>query len=176
MTKKQGLSFFHPARLLATECGIGNIPFAPGTWGSLPAFLVAYLIFINFQGLGFFILPAVIVALTILGWWATKIYMNATGKHDPKEVVVDELVGQLIVLLGAAPAIGAQDHSGMSGYIMLISCFVLFRFFDIIKPWPIGWCDKHVKGAWGVMLDDILAGIFGVIFFYAGWLIYQDFV
>lgn len=154
------ISLLHPATIIATSFWVGKMPFTPGTWGSLPAFPIAFLIFFNYGSTGYVILPALTVFLYIIGAFATKIYMDKTRKHDPKEVVIDEVVGQLITIFMAAPILAAMpDHGGAAGYSVLFACFVLFRLFDIIKPWPIGWVDKNVKGATGVMFDDVLAGL-----------------
>lgn len=167
MSKK--LSRFHPISLFVT-LGVGYIPFAPGTWGSLPAFPIAAAGFMNLQGDAYPVLWGVVIALYVLGAWATTHYMKRTGKHDPKEVIIDEVVGQLITLLIAAPIIGAQDHGDMRGFLMLFACFALFRFFDILKPWPVSWADKKLDNAHGVMLDDVLAGIYaGGVFWLGYW-------
>jgi phosphatidylglycerophosphatase A len=91
-------------------------------------------------------LALAICLATVVGFYATSRYQQQTGKHDPKEVVIDELVGIWITLL-AVPT-----------WVYFVPAFLLFRLFDITKPWPIGWADKKVPGALGVMLDDILAG------------------
>jgi phosphatidylglycerophosphatase A len=148
--------------------GVGNMPFAPGTWGSLPPFVLAFLSFFFLGKLGYFVVAGLIIVLFFTGIIACNRYMAITGREDPKEVVVDEVVGQLIVLLAAAPIIGARDHGGIEGQAMLFACFVLFRFFDILKPWPVSWADQKVEGGLGVMLDDVLAGIYGAIVFYVG--------
>lgn len=132
--------------VIATWFGSGKIPVAPGTMGSLATLPFAYLLhtMIGWHAL----VVAAIVAFT-LGWIATRYYLKFNATHtDPKEVVIDEVAGQLLALALVTPTVG--------GYVM---GFVLFRLFDVIKPWPISWFDRHVKGAMGVMLDDILAGI-----------------
>lgn len=160
---------WHPASLIATAFCIGKIRKAPGTWGSLPAFPIAALIFLNFGHAGYWIIPLVSVALYIAGVWATKIYMEKTGKQDPGEIVIDEVVGQLITIYMAAPIMSAMpNHGGAEGYTILFACFVLFRFFDILKPWPIRWFDRNVKGANGVMVDDVIAGIFAGLLLHLG--------
>lgn len=185
MTKQQ-LSIFHPAFLIATVCGVGKAPFAPGTCGSAATFLLLVpIVFFSNITLEFCndffpwiadysyyitslycILFAVV--LYIVGIWATTIYMDATGKHDPKEVVIDEVVGQLITIALAFPALImlTQDMLVYQFWIVssgLFFLFLLFRFFDIVKPWLVGWADQKVEGALGVMLDDVFAGIFAGI-------------
>lgn len=163
------LSCWHPASLIATALCIGKIRKAPGTWGSLPAFPIAGLIFFNFGHAGYWIIPLIGVLLYIAGVWATKIYMEKTGKQDPGEIVIDEVVGQLITIYMAAPIMsGMPNHGGIAGNTILLICFVLFRFFDILKPWPIRWFDQNVKGANGVMLDDVVAGIIAGLVLHLG--------
>lgn len=163
------LSLWHPASLVATVFCIGKIPVAPGTWGSLPAFPIAFLAFFCFGHAGYWLLPLIILGVYVAGAYATKIYMERTGKQDPGEIVVDEVVGQLITLYMAAPVMASlPDHGGAGGYAVLLACFALFRLFDITKPWPIRWFDRNVKGAHGVMVDDVLAGVFAGLALYLG--------
>lgn len=100
---------------------------------------------------GFWVLGSASALVFFVGLWASKDYMERTNSHDPGPVVIDEVAGQWIVLL-----LTPLDPV----YYML--SFVLFRLFDIFKPWPISWVDESVNGAWGVMLDDVLAGVFGL--------------
>jgi phosphatidylglycerophosphatase A len=148
--------------------GVGYSPFAPGTFGSIPAFIIASISFYYFGAVGYGIVAATIVLFTVTGIKAIDAYMAHIGKHDPKEVVIDEVVGQLITLLAAAPYIGKQPHGDMRGALLLFACFALFRFFDILKPWPVSWADQKVERGLGVMLDDIFAGIMAAGVFYLG--------
>ncbi|MBL4693489.1 MAG: phosphatidylglycerophosphatase A [Magnetovibrio sp.] len=143
----------HPGVLLATWFGSGYLPKAPGTWGSLAALPFAW---IMVQMWGVWVLAIASGVVFVIGLWAAKDYMDRSGVHDPGPVVIDEVAGQWMVLL-LAP---------LDPVYYLIS-FVLFRLFDIFKPWPISWADKSLAGAWGVMLDDIFAGLFGLACLYA---------
>lgn len=96
-----------------------------------------------------------IIVIFIIGIWASKDFMDRTGAHDPGAIVIDEVAGQWIVLL-AAPLDPMAYGIG----------FVLFRLFDVFKPWPISWADRSIGGAWGVMIDDVLAGLFALAAFY----------
>jgi phosphatidylglycerophosphatase A len=129
--------------LLATWFGVGLIPAAPGTWGSLAALPFAWAV-LNLWG-------AVGVAIAVLivfaaGCWAADAFAKASAVSDPAAVVVDEVAGQWLVLL-AAPL----------DPVAWTVAFLLFRLFDIWKPWPVRWADRQVKGGVGIMLDDILA-------------------
>lgn len=142
----------HPSVLMATWFGAGYLPKAPGTWGSLGALPFAWLLVDHG---GPWILGAATVIIFIVGLWAAKDFMKRTGAHDPGAIVIDEVVGQWIVLL-AAPL----------DPIAFGLAFVLFRLFDVFKPWPISWADRSIGGAWGVMVDDILAGLFALTVLY----------
>ena len=157
------ISFWHPASLISTCFGIGKIPFAPGTFGSLVTFPILFLLMFILN-VGFYIFP-IFYALTVLGVFLTEKYMEITGREDPKEVVIDEVIGQFIAIAIPVASIayfasGSEYFITDTAYLMLVGLsFVTFRFFDIVKPGPVGWADKNVKGAWGVMLDDIIAGV-----------------
>lgn len=146
----------NPGVLLATWFGAGYLPKAPGTWGSLAALPFAW---VMVDYIGHAALAVAIVVVFVVGLWASKVYMDKTGAHDPGAIVIDEVVGQWIVLL-AAPLDLLPYAIG----------FVLFRFFDVLKPWPISWADKHISGAMGVMVDDVLAGLAGLALLYVLYL------
>ncbi|MEX1147813.1 MAG: phosphatidylglycerophosphatase A [Sphingomonadales bacterium] len=137
-----------PAFWIATWGASGLIPKAPGTWGSLAALVVGYAVHAAWGTTGLAIGAGLALAA---GMWASARYMEQTKSHDPGAVVIDEVVGMWIALL-ALPAFPAVWHWA--------AAFVLFRIFDILKPWPIGVIDRHAPGAWGVMMDDVVAGIF----------------
>lgn len=138
---------------LATWFGAGLMPKAPGTWGSLAALPVAWLVL---RYGGFWWLAAAVGLIFLVGWWASNVYVAGTSAEDPGAVVIDEVAGQWLTLLPVAPLVWWHWVAG----------FVLFRFFDILKPWPVGWADRRVKGGFGVMIDDVIAGL------YAGGLLY----
>lgn len=133
------------ASLSATVFGVGRLPFAPGTWGSLVALPLGYLAY-AFGG----VIPVLILIdlLFLLGWWASHRYAADLGESDPGQIVIDEVAGQLIVLAVIPPS--------LIGYGI---AFIAFRAFDILKPWPISWIDHRMHGGLGIMLDDIVAGL-----------------
>ena len=134
-----------PAVLVSTVGGIGLIPVAPGTWGSLAAVPVGWLIM---DSLGVVGLLTAIAAIFALGLWASGRHAARAGEHDPGSCVIDEVVGQLIVIAALPP-----DPWYLAGG------FVMFRLFDIIKPWPTSLVDRRVPGGLGIMLDDVVAGL-----------------
>ena len=147
---------WHPIYWLATWFYSGLAPKAPGTFGTLAALPFAWVIHVEFGDYG--LLIAAILAFFI-GWWVSAEYVKKTGREDPKEVVIDEVAGMWLTI-GIIPAIGDFSEPVIGIYIIL---FLGFRFFDILKPWPISWCDRHIKGGFGIMLDDILAAILALI-------------
>lgn len=138
----------NPIHLLAFGFGSGLSPVAPGTFGTLVA-LPIYLWMQNLT-LGNYVL--VVFIMTVFGVWLCQVTANNLGVHDHQGIVWDEIVGYLITMT-AAPF----------GWVWMIIGFILFRFFDIVKPWPIKWVDKKVDGGIGIMFDDILAGIFAFL-------------
>ncbi len=146
------MSTFTPllASGIALWFGAGKLPRAPGTWGSLAALPFAWLI-VEATGTPLSLLLAALVLLPI-GVWASALHSERTNTHDAGEIVVDEVAGQWIAL-AVAPL-------SPLGWIL---AFVLFRIFDIVKPWPISWIDQRVSGGWGIMLDDIVAGLFAAV-------------
>lgn len=159
------ISFWSPASLVSTVFGVGKIPFAPGTWGSLVGVLYFVYEIKAIDELGkalqydFSYYLSIIDAVFgfLVGWWAAAIYDKKTKSHDSSEIVVDEVVGQFITCLIAFLAIGGQYPENQA--LFLLVCFATFRLFDIVKKGPVGWVDRNVKGGLGVMLDDIVAGV-----------------
>lgn len=147
------------ATMIGTVLGVGYIRPAPGTWGSLVALPWAWLLHV--LG-GFPLLLLGVIAAFLKGWWATSKMTAGSDDHDPSEIVIDEVVGQWIALLPLSFAAWNNDipiHVMWPGWI---AAFALFRLFDIWKPWVIGWADRR-GDALGVMLDDVIAGIFAAI-------------
>ncbi len=129
---------------LATCFKIGHLPIAPGTWGSLVAIIGWWLWLQYLDPLVFIVL---IIAIFAIGVFTTNTIIAHTGEKDPSRVIIDEVAGQWLGLL-ILP----------DGMLYIVGAFVLFRFLDIFKPWPIRQMEQFPKG-WGVMLDDTLAGL-----------------
>ena len=146
-----GLPFWHPAVLIATGGGIGFLPGMPGTWASLAALPSAWAIRWLGHGRTWPLAVAALIAF-LAGWWATSRVARASGRGDPGAVVIDEIAAQWLVLCVVPP------H--LAGYVI---AFLLFRLFDIVKPWPIGWIDRRIKGGLGIMLDDVMAAIYAIV-------------
>ncbi len=140
------LNFWHPISLLATWFGSGLLPKAPGTWGSLAALPFAFLIAALAGTWG--LLAAAILA-TLVGVWAAGVYAARSGQEDPQAVVIDEVAGQWLALVPVAHDLR-----------LYAVAFLAFRFFDIVKVWPARRIDRELKGGWGIMLDDVVAGLY----------------
>jgi len=147
-----------PALWLATWFGAGLLPGVPGTWASLAALPFAW-------GLvwwgGIWLLLAAAAVVFALGLWAADRYMQAVKVHDPGAIVIDEIAAQWLTL-AVAP---------LNPLAYLLG-FVLFRIFDVLKPWPASWLDRRVGGAFGVMIDDIAAAVYAgaVLWLFVPWL------
>jgi len=145
--------------VIATVFGIGYLRPAPGTWGSLFALCLAILLLEFFGIIGFIV---ALLSVCVFGWWGTSEYLKQTKTEDPAEVVIDELIGLWIAVLPLTWAVFNYNLSSLDLWPGWISSFFFFRIFDIYKPSLIGWADKK-KGALGVILDDIFAGIAAAI-------------
>jgi phosphatidylglycerophosphatase A len=146
---------------LATLGPIGRYLPAPGTAGSISALITGFFLAKN----GFIILLSALLLVTILGVFAADAYSQLSGKDDAGEVIIDEVAGQWLVLLCIPPNLE-------SALLWYVAGFVLFRLFDILKPWPVS-AAEALPGGLGVMADDVVAGILaGMVLLMAQLLIY----
>lgn len=140
--------FSHPVNFLSLGFGSGLVPVAPGTAGTLVAIPLYYLI----HDLGLTAYLSVTFVVTLLGVWMCDVTAKNLGVHDHSGIVWDEIAGYLITMIAAPP-----------GWEWVVVGFLLFRVFDVLKPWPISWLDKHVHGGLGIMLDDVVAGFMSLV-------------
>lgn len=140
----------HPAHFLALGFGSGLITPAPGTWGSIAALLLA--VGLHLAGVQGVMLAWLALPLFVLGVWVCGVTGRALGVADSGHIVWDEIVAMLLVL-AAVPATP----------VAWLAALLVFRVFDIVKPWPIRWLDARVHGGFGVMLDDVVAALFAVL-------------
>jgi phosphatidylglycerophosphatase A len=155
MIKKTEILLSHPAHFMALGFGSGLAVIAPGTVGTLWAW--ASYVLMDYC-LGTAQIAGVILASLLMGWWACTVTADHMGVSDPSAIVWDEIVAFWIVLFVVMPA-GVGDQ---------LAAFVLFRFFDIAKPGPIGLCDRlfkgrGYKGGFGIMVDDLAAAFFTLL-------------
>ncbi len=144
------------ALMLATWFGCGYFPWGPGTVGSLAGLLIGILVQVYLSGTRQFLFGVIFILFMPAVWAATKTAEMA-GKKDPGLVVVDEVLGQWVTLLGAT------TFTTMS----FAAAFVLFRLFDIWKPWPVRQFEQ-LPGGYGIVADDIAAGLYGALLLYIG--------
>lgn len=135
-----------PANFLALGGGLGLAPRAPGTFGTL---LGIPLLFLMPHSLAGYLV--VLAVLSVIGVWCCHQCARDLGVHDHPGIVWDEVVGYLITMI-------AVPRSAL----WIVVGFAVFRFFDILKPWPISWIDRRVHGGLGIMLDDMLAALFSL--------------
>jgi len=150
----------HPVQLLALGFGSGLASKAPGTFGTLAA-IPLYFLFFEYS---FFVQSLVIVISFFIGIYLCQATADALGVHDHPAIVWDEFVGFWLTML-------PLSFLGMKlEWYWLVIGFILFRFFDIVKPWPIRIVDRKVSGGFGIMFDDVLAGVYaGAILFFIAW-------
>jgi phosphatidylglycerophosphatase A len=141
----------HPAGWIATGCGAGLSPFASGTVGSA----VALIPWLGLRMLEWPLYLAAVALAFAIGVWAAGVVIEKLGVEDPGVVVWDEFVGQWLALV---PLVVAPRH-----WAWVVAAFLLFRLFDIWKPWPASWADRGVKGGFGAMLDDVIAGAYAAL-------------
>jgi phosphatidylglycerophosphatase A len=151
-----------PAGWLACGFGSGLAPIAQGTFGSVAAFIP----WLALRQLPLSLYVAVLVVGFAIGVWACTIAGRALGVDDHRSLVWDEFIGQWIALLPLGIA-SLLPPTGLAWW-MPLAAFALFRLFDVWKPWPIRWLDRRVKGGFGVMIDDVIAGVFAAVVLGAG--------
>jgi len=138
------------ATMLATSGGAGYAPIAPGTAGSA----VGVLVFALIAPQGTAVVALATVAIAVAGIWAAERAMAVFNSKDPGPVVIDEVAGQLVTLCG---------HGG--DWVTLVAGFLVFRLFDIVKPWPVGALEA-LPGGVGIMADDLMAGVYASLTLY----------
>ena len=141
--------------------GLGKIPKIPGTIGSLATIIILYIFFhkINLSSNSILIC---LILIFIFSFSAVTIYIKDSENKDPKEVIIDEFIGQSIPIYLYEISHGTEKSSD-EAIIFYSLCFILFRFFDIAKPFPVSYFDKNFKNSFGVIMDDVCAGFYVVL-------------
>ena len=147
--------------LFVTMFGLGKFPKIPGTFGSLATVIILYLLFHILNVSSNIILIGLIV-IFIYSFSAVSEHIKDNDNKDPKEVIIDEFIGQSIPIFLYEISHGTEK-SPDEAVIFYGICFVLFRFFDIAKPFPVSFFDKNFKNSFGVIMDDVCAGFYVVI-------------
>ena len=144
--------------IFTTLFGIGYSPIAPGTIGSIFSIVFLYFL-IKFVSYSFLVIIFIIIFITSLK--LIEKYSNLLKSHDSSTIVIDEFLGIFLIIL-------FYDYLKFTNdFIMFLLILILFRFFDILKIFPINWVDKNIKNSFGVVLDDLLAGVYSIIVLYS---------
>ena len=147
--------------LFVTMFGLGKIKIIPGTLGSLATIIILYILFHTLSISPYLILVGLII-ISIYSFLAITSYIENNENKDPKEIVIDEFIGQSIPIYLYEISHGTEKlpYEAMIFYGI---CFILFRFFDIKKPFPVSFFDKNYKNSFGVIMDDVCAGLYVVL-------------
>ena len=147
--------------LFVTMFGLGKVPKIPGTFGSLATVIILYLFFHVFNLSSSLVLTFLIV-IFFLSFSAIANHIEDNENKDPKEVIIDEFIGQSIPIYLYEISHGIEKSLN-EALIFYGICFILFRFFDITKPFPVSFFDKNFKNSFGVIMDDVCAGFYVVL-------------
>ena len=147
--------------LFVTMIGLGKIKFIPGTFGSLATTIILYYLFHTLK-----ISPNIILIILIIiffySFYAVSNYIENNENKDPSEIIIDEFLGQSIPIYLYEISYGTTKNSG-EAIVYYFLFFILFRYFDIMKPFPVSFFDKNFKNSFGVIMDDVCAGFYVVL-------------
>lgn len=153
-------NYKNPFDYVSTLFGVGLIRFAPGTWGTLFSVFLWLVFFEKLSSNTTAVLLTVILAIVCCHFSSKDL-----NNKDQKAIVIDELAGMWVALLICSPLIESNyNKDDVYGYVNVFIVFLAFRFFDILKPFPISYFDKNLKNGFGIVFDDLIAGIFAGIF------------
>ena len=147
--------------LFVTMFGIGKIKMIPGTFGSLATIIILFVLFHALNISSNLILLGLII-IFIYSFSAVASHTENSENKDPKEIVIDEFIGQSIPIY-LYEIYHGTEKSPNEAIIFYAICFVLFRFFDIKKPFPVSFFDRNFKNSFGVIMDDVCAGLYVVL-------------
>jgi len=147
--------------LLVTMFGLGKIKFMPGTFGSLATTIILFYLFHSLNVSSNVILIGLII-IFIYSFYAVSTYTEDSKNKDPREIIIDEFLGQSIPIYLYEVSHGTTKESN-EAIVYYALFFILFRYFDIMKPFPVNFFDKNFKNSFGVIMDDICAGLYVVL-------------
>ena len=147
--------------LFVTMFGLGKIPKIPGTFGSLATIIILFILF-HILNLTSNLILIVLLFIFIFSFFSVATHIKDNENKDPKEVIIDEFIGQSIPIYLYEISHGIEKSSN-EAIIFYGICFVLFRFFDIAKPFPVNYFDRNFKNSFGVIMDDVCAGFYVVL-------------
>ena len=147
--------------LFVTMFGLGKVPKIPGTFGSLATIII---LFFSFQilNLSSNLILICLIFIFVLSFFAVATHIKNNENKDPREVIIDEFIGQSIPIYLYEISHGTEK-SADEAIVFYSICFILFRFFDIVKPFPVSFFDKNFKNSFGVIMDDVCAGFYVVL-------------
>ena len=147
--------------LFVTMLGLGKIKFIPGTFGSLATTIILYYLFHKLN-IAHNIILIILIIIFIYSFYAVSSHIENSDDKDPGEIIIDEFLGQSIPIFLYEISHGTEKTSN-EAIIFYAICFILFRYFDIMKPFPVSYFDKNFKNSFGVIMDDVCAGIYVVL-------------
>ena len=147
--------------LIVTMFGLGKVKIIPGTVGSFATIIILYILF-HILNISSNLILLLLIIIFIYSFSAVESHIEDNDDKDPREIIIDEFIGQSIPIYLYEISHGTQK-SPDEAIIFYIICFVLFRFFDIKKPFPVSYFDKNFKNSFGVIMDDICAGLYVVL-------------
>ena len=147
--------------MFVTMFGLGKVPKIPGTFGSLATIIILFILF-HILNLSANLILISLIVIFIFSFLAVATHIKNNENKDPKEVIIDEFIGQSIPIYLYEISHGTEK-SADEAIIFYGVCFVLFRFFDIAKPFPVSFFDKNFKNSFGVIMDDVCAGFYVVL-------------
>tara|TARA_Y100000590_G_C15737925_1_gene1019246 strand:+ start:885 stop:1352 length:468 start_codon:yes stop_codon:yes gene_type:complete len=141
------------SKIFSTLFFIGNIKFVPGTTGTFASIIIIFPLYKLIENKYFIILFFIVFFLSL---FFVHIYSKKIKKHDSEEIIIDEFLGVYLIFIFYDKYIFFND------YINILIIFILFRFFDIFKIFPANWIDKNLKNSFGIILDDLIAGVYTI--------------
>ena len=147
--------------LFVTMFGLGKVKIIPGTFGSLATIIILYILF-HILEISPNLILLFLVIIFVYSFSAVASHIESNEDKDPKEIIIDEFIGQSIPIYLYEISHGTEK-SPNEAIIFYIICFLLFRFFDIKKPFPVNFFDKNFKNSFGVIMDDVCAGLYVVL-------------
>ena len=147
--------------LFVTIFGLGKIKLIPGTFGSLATLFILYFLF-HTLSLSSELILIFLIMIFIYSFLAINSYIKDNDNKDPREIIIDEFIGQSIPIYLYEISHGTEKSQD-EAIIFYFICFILFRFFDIKKPFPVSFFDKNYKNSFGVIMDDVCAGFYVVL-------------
>ena len=147
--------------LFVTMFGLGKVKIIPGTFGSLATIIILYILF-HILEISSNLILLFLVIIFVYSFSAVASHIESYEDKDPKEIIIDEFIGQSIPIYLYEISHGTEK-SPNEAIIFYTICFLLFRFFDIKKPFPVNFFDKNFKNSFGVIMDDVCAGLYVVL-------------